>query len=78
MENISIKQKTPLRVLHRRAPLIRDKVIHKIYLHPLNENYFVCLLMTSAGTYVKEFIHSDLERTLPNLGTLLKCEADIL
>ena len=34
--------------------------------------------MTSAGTYVKEFIHSDLGRTMPNLGSLLGCEADIL
>lgn len=34
--------------------------------------------MTQAGTYIKEFIHSDLGRTQPSLGSLLSCEADIL
>lgn len=33
--------------------------------------------MTSAGTYVKEFIHSDIGRTYPNLGSLLNCDIDI-
>lgn len=34
--------------------------------------------MTSAGTYVKEFIHSDLKRTSPSIGELLECNADIV
>ena len=28
-------------------------------------------LVSSAGTYIKEFIHGDLGRTLPNVGSLL-------
>jgi tRNA pseudouridine synthase 10 len=30
------------------------------------------------GTYVKEFVHGDLGRTTPNIGSLLDCRADIL
>jgi tRNA U54 and U55 pseudouridine synthase Pus10 len=37
----------------------------------------VCLL-TSAGTYIKEFVHGDLGRTVPSVGSLLDSEADIL
>ena len=36
------------------------------------------LVLTSAGTYVKEFVHGDLNRTRPNVGTLLNGIADIL
>jgi tRNA U54 and U55 pseudouridine synthase Pus10 len=31
-----------------------------------------------AGTYVKEFVHGDFARTVPSLGTILGCKADIL
>lgn len=30
------------------------------------------------GTYIKEFVHGDLGRTVPSVGSLLKCRADIL
>ena len=29
--------------------------------------------MLQAGTYIKEFVHGDEGRTVPNLGTLLGC-----
>ena len=35
-------------------------------------------LITSAGSYVKEFIHSDLNRTKPSISSLLQCKTDIL
>ena len=35
-------------------------------------------LLASAGTYIKEFVHGDLERTVPNLGTLIQAETDII
>lgn len=30
------------------------------------------------GTYIKEFVHGDLGRTVPSIGSLLNCRADIL
>lgn len=35
-------------------------------------------LTTQAGTYIKEFVHGDLGRTIPNLGEILGCEVDII
>ncbi|KAK1261371.1 hypothetical protein QJS04_geneDACA001312 [Acorus gramineus] len=31
-----------------------------------------------AGTYIKEFVHGDLGRTQPNIGTILGCRAEIV
>ena len=31
------------------------------------------MLHAQAGTYIKEFVHSDEGRTAPSLGTLLGC-----
>lgn len=77
-EDLVIKQMTPLRVLHRRTLMIRDKVIHLTKIHWLNDSYGICFVLTSAGTYVKEFVHGDLNRTRPNVGSLLSGDADIL
>ena len=35
-------------------------------------------LQTQAGTYIKEFVHGDLGRTEPNVGSLLGGTFDIL
>ena len=32
------------------------------------------LACAQAGTYIKEFVHSDEGRTVPNLGSLLGCQ----
>ena len=36
------------------------------------------MVRTEAGTYVKELVHGDLGRTVPNLSSILGCEVDIL
>ena len=72
-------QKTPLRVLHRRTLMVRDKIIHNMKWTPFNAHFGMLQLTTSAGTYVKEFVHGDLGRTVPNVATLLGVScADIL
>ena len=35
-------------------------------------------MRTEAGTYIKEFVHGDLGRTTPNVGSLIGKEVDIL
>ena len=35
-------------------------------------------MLAQAGTYIKELVHGDLGRTMPNIGLLLGSEADIL
>lgn len=80
LKDLEIQQRTPVRVLHRRSPLVRPRVIHWMRLERIvgTEQYFLLHLCTQAGTYIKEFVHGDLGRTYPNMGSLFGCEAEIL
>lgn len=74
-----LKQRTPLRVLHRRNLAVRERaVLEATVRRVMSPQFFVLDLTTAAGTYVKEFVHGDSGRTLPNVGQLLGCRADIL
>ena len=77
-KDLTIYQNTPIRVLHRRTLMVREKMIYSMTPHYINPHHFLCTIEASAGTYIKEFIHGDLGRTQPNMGELLNCEADIL
>ncbi|KPI85003.1 hypothetical protein ABL78_5938 [Leptomonas seymouri] len=77
-KDLTILQKTPLRVLHRRSLHPRPRLIHSMKLTPLNAHWFLLDLETQAGTYVKEFVHGDMGRTTPNLGMLLNARTDII
>ncbi|XP_074373005.1 uncharacterized protein LOC141713470 [Apium graveolens] len=80
LKDMKLLQKTPVRVLHRRSPLEREKVIHwmKIERITSSSQYFLLHLCTQAGTYIKEFVHGDLGRTHPSIGSILGCRAEIL
>lgn len=77
-KELVVKQKTPIRVLHRRTLAVREKMIYSMETELLNSHHFRLKLLTQAGTYIKEFVHGDFGRTEPNVGTLLGCDADIL
>lgn len=72
------QQLTPLRVLHRRTLMVRERTIHAMTAVQLSSRFIQLDLTTQAGTYVKEFVHGDFGRSVPNVGSLLNCEADIL
>ncbi|XP_044045445.1 putative tRNA pseudouridine synthase Pus10 isoform X3 [Siniperca chuatsi] len=78
IKDLTLDQKTPLRVLHRRALAIRQRVIHSMSTRFLDSHHFYLGLKTQAGTYIKEFVHGDFGRTKPNLCQLLKTDTDIL
>lgn len=75
---LEIAQYTPLRVLHRRANMVRPRTIHSIKATPNKVDvdngcsFFTVILSTQAGTYVKEFVHGDFGRTNPCLRTILE------
>lgn len=75
---IPVLQKTPIRVLHRRPLHTRPRLVHRIHAQVINAHYMTIDLETQAGTYVKEFVHGDFGRTVPNVGSLLGCAAEIL
>ena len=78
MKNLQVNQKTPVRVLHRRSQLVREKFVYGLRASIINNHYMQLFVIASAGTYIKEFVHGDLGRTTPSIGELLKTEADIL
>ena len=77
-KDVLVQQKTPLRVLHRRTQMVRPRTIHEMHATLLAPRVLQLDLCTQAGTYVKEFVHSDFGRTHPSVGSLLGCEADIM
>ncbi|CAN1127521.1 tRNA pseudouridine synthase Pus10 [Linum perenne] len=80
LKDMKISQRTPVRVLHRRSPLDREKIIHWMKIERVAESsqYFLLHLCTQAGTYIKEFVHGDFGRTSPSIGSILGCRAEIL
>lgn len=78
IKNLKVNQKTPIRVLHRRTNSVRTKMVYSLEAKAINERHFILNLTTQAGTYIKEFVHSDFGRTTPNLGSILGTECDIL
>ncbi|KAG6455639.1 hypothetical protein O3G_MSEX009317 [Manduca sexta] len=77
---ILIKQKTPIRVLHRRPLLTRSRRIYDLEATavPGHPQLFRLRVRTEAGTYVKEWVHSELRRSRPALPHALRARADIL
>ncbi|XP_062025079.1 uncharacterized protein LOC133741150 isoform X1 [Rosa rugosa] len=80
IKDMRILQRTPIRVLHRRSPLEREKIIHWMRIERIvgSSQYFLLHLCTQAGTYIKEFVHGDLGRTQPSFGSILGTRAEIL
>ncbi|ELQ75017.1 putative pseudouridylate synthase [Trachipleistophora hominis] len=76
-KKLSIMQKTPLRVLHRRTNIIRPKEITITKIEKFQQ-YLQLTIQSSAGTYIKEFITGDFGRTVPSLASLLRCWCDCL
>ncbi|XP_004292924.1 PREDICTED: putative tRNA pseudouridine synthase Pus10 [Fragaria vesca subsp. vesca] len=80
VKDMHILQRTPIRVLHRRSPLERKRIIHWMRIERIvgSSQYFLLHLCTQAGTYIKEFVHGDLGRTQPCFGSILDTRAEIL
>ncbi|XP_003746438.1 putative tRNA pseudouridine synthase Pus10 [Galendromus occidentalis] len=77
IDNVVLKQNTPMRVLHRRTAMVRERTIHSASVEIQDANHFKLTVCTQAGTYVKEFVHGDMGRTLPNVRTILAEQVDI-
>jgi len=66
-----IKQLTPTRVAHRRANKVRERLIYNCTIESVEGIIARLTLETESGTYVKEFISGDDEKTKPNLSELI-------
>ncbi len=79
-ENVHLAQRTPQRVEHRRADLVRDRVVYWVKAENIEEDSFDLILKTQSGTYVKEFVSGDEGRTTPNFSERLgvQCYVELL
>ncbi len=73
-----IKQKTPTRVLHRRADLERIRKVHSIELESYNEDTAVLVIDCEGGLYVKELVSGDGGRTIPSVASLIGSDAKVI
>lgn len=70
-----LKQRTPTRVSHRRADLVRNRKVMEIEVLEHSENKATLRIKAEAGTYIKELISGDGGRTVPSIASLLQTEA---
>ncbi len=73
-----IKQKTPTRVLHRRADLERMRLVHSAELESFDNNNAIIKVHCEGGLYVKELVSGDGGRTTPSIASLTGNEAKII
>lgn len=72
-----IKQRTPIRVSHRRADKIRIREVKEVETKLIDSNHFEFIVNCDGGLYIKELISGDEDRTQPSvtsfLGSSAKC-----
>jgi tRNA pseudouridine synthase 10 len=78
-----ILQKTPLRVVHRRADKFRRRMVKKISWKLLGKKKLQLKITGETGLYIKELITGDEGRTEPNVSEMLnnkvkKVELDVV
>jgi len=66
-----VVQKTPLRVLHRRADKFRKRVVKSMSWKLLSRKRMEFKIRAEAGLYIKELISGDEGRTKPNVAELI-------
>ncbi|RJU95313.1 MAG: hypothetical protein DWC08_00185 [Candidatus Poseidoniales archaeon] len=83
LSGVILAQRTPERVAHRRADLIRRRTVYETS-KPLIETMedgvreVEFTLRCESGTYVKETVHGDGGRTQPSLSSLIKAKCEVL
>ena len=75
LSGTALNQHTPTRVLARRTDMLRKRTVYKISAQTTEGGKLKLHILAEAGTYIKEFIHSDDGRTTPSVSSALKCKA---
>ncbi len=77
LTGVLIKQQTPLRVVHRRADLTRERYIYKLKVKKISAKEALMEVLCQGGLYVKELVSGDDGRTVPSVTELLHNPAKI-
>jgi tRNA pseudouridine synthase 10 len=77
LKGVTIQQRTPERVAHRRADKIRERKVLDIGYVGEQDGRFILEVLGEAGLYIKELISGDQGRTHPSLAEILKRPAHV-
>lgn len=78
LEAQPIAQRTPLRVVHRRADTTRQRSVRRAELLSTDGNVAELRVTAETGAYIKELVHGDQGRTKPSLADLLGVPCEVL
>ncbi|HLF16502.1 MAG TPA: tRNA pseudouridine(54/55) synthase Pus10 [Candidatus Thermoplasmatota archaeon] len=74
LSGATLEQRTPDRVAHRRADLVRKRTVHRVAVERMEgdaSERFSLRVLAESGTYIKEFVSSDEGRTQPSVSAAL-------
>ncbi|MBR9707020.1 MAG: tRNA pseudouridine(54/55) synthase Pus10, partial [Candidatus Diapherotrites archaeon] len=71
LKDVILKQRTPLRVSHRRADLVRERKVYSVKAERLSDSEARLNIKAQSGTYIKEFVSGDSGRTSPSVAELI-------
>lgn len=77
LQSTPIEQRTPQRVSHRRADLVRTRRVLAISAELLSPTEALLKIHCEGGLYIKELVSGDGERTRPSLGKLMATAAEV-
>ena len=80
MTSTVIEQRTPTRVSHRRADLVRPRLVNSVELVSFADGMAELVIRAQHGTYIRELVSGDGGRTVPSLSSLIdaKCKVEVL
>jgi len=77
LKGACIKQRTPARVAHRRADLVRQRRVIDATIAGEEAGGYLLDIVGDAGLYIKELVSGDAGRTRPSLADLVGCTARV-
>jgi tRNA pseudouridine synthase 10 len=77
LEGVTIHQRTPARVSHRRSDRVRKRHVNEIECVGVQDGKFLIEVLGEAGLYIKELISGDDGRTAPSLSEALGAAARV-
>ncbi len=75
-----VKQRTPTRVAHRRADLIRPRFVQSVNVLSFGQGMVELEIRAQHGTYIRELVSGDMGRTVPSFSSLVDgaCKVEVL
>ncbi|MFC6837764.1 tRNA pseudouridine(54/55) synthase Pus10 [Halomarina ordinaria] len=77
LEGTTVDQRTPNRVSHRRADLVRTRTVYELDGELTDDHHATVDIHGEGGLYVKELVSGDEGRTEPSLASLLGVESEV-